>query len=86
MADICNAVPGCNGRKAPEHPRPRFGYPQFYISRNHFNVMIFLQACAALSLSSQLMSVAAALESDLEPFTKLKQFELFSNAVVSCLV
>ncbi|KAJ6542637.1 hypothetical protein B0H19DRAFT_957221 [Mycena capillaripes] len=38
------------------------------------------EACAALSLSSSRMSVAAALESDLEPFAKLKRFELFSNA------
>ncbi|KAJ7656684.1 hypothetical protein B0H17DRAFT_1146069 [Mycena rosella] len=39
------------------------------------------EACAALSLSSTRMSVATALESELEPFTKLKRFELPSNAV-----
>lgn len=39
------------------------------------------QACAALALSSHRMSVAAALESDLEPFSKLQRFEL--NAGVS---
>ncbi|KAJ7353544.1 hypothetical protein DFH08DRAFT_988022 [Mycena albidolilacea] len=34
------------------------------------------EACAALALSSHRMSVAAALESDLEPFSKLQRFEL----------
>ncbi|KAJ7442149.1 hypothetical protein B0H11DRAFT_2094654 [Mycena galericulata] len=38
------------------------------------------EACAALSLSSPRMSVTTALESDLEPFSKLKSFELVSNA------
>ncbi|KAF8183878.1 hypothetical protein K438DRAFT_1599206 [Mycena galopus ATCC 62051] len=33
------------------------------------------EACAALGLSSPRMSVAAALESDLEPFSKLQRFE-----------
>ncbi|KAJ7778463.1 hypothetical protein B0H16DRAFT_1503599 [Mycena metata] len=37
------------------------------------------EACAALSLSSTRMSVATALESDLEPFAKLKRFELVSS-------
>ncbi|KAJ7777568.1 hypothetical protein DFH07DRAFT_766325 [Mycena maculata] len=39
------------------------------------------EACAALSLSSPYMSVATALESDLEPFAKLKRFELGPNVV-----
>ncbi|KAJ7239973.1 hypothetical protein B0H12DRAFT_1024954 [Mycena haematopus] len=37
------------------------------------------EACAALGLSSPRMSVAAALESDLEPFSKLQRFELGNN-------
>ncbi|CAK5271778.1 unnamed protein product [Mycena citricolor] len=39
------------------------------------------EACAALSLSSSRMSVAPALESDLEPLSMLKRFELGSNAM-----
>ncbi|KAJ6468976.1 hypothetical protein DFH09DRAFT_1479573 [Mycena vulgaris] len=38
------------------------------------------EACAALSLSSTRMSVATALESDLEPFAKLRRFDLALNA------
>ncbi|KAJ7145865.1 hypothetical protein C8R44DRAFT_723748 [Mycena epipterygia] len=39
------------------------------------------EAFAALSLSSPSMSVAPALESDLEPFAKLKRFELASRVL-----
>ncbi|KAJ6482865.1 hypothetical protein C8R47DRAFT_574852 [Mycena vitilis] len=39
------------------------------------------EACAALSLSSHRMSVSTALESDLEPFSKLKRFQLPLNAL-----
>ncbi|KAJ7279131.1 hypothetical protein C8J57DRAFT_1059462, partial [Mycena rebaudengoi] len=40
------------------------------------------EAAGALSLCSPRMSVAPALEADLEPFSKLKSFELASNAVL----
>ena len=35
-----------------------------------------LQACAALSLSGNTLSIATALETDLEPFSKLRKYEL----------
>ncbi|KAF7326877.1 RanBP2-type domain-containing protein [Mycena venus] len=70
-------------KRASRAAHPSFLYqPRIILTAFLFSLSFSLQACAALALSDQRMSVAAALESDLEPFSNLKSFQLGANNAV----